>query len=192
MTDLSLLRGDRYEYGFSQPERYSVKAPKGLSAEVVELISKAKGEPQWMLDFRLRALKVFYSKPMPTWGADLSQLNLDEIYYYIRPEGLGARDWSDVPDDIRATFDRLGIPEAERGAVFGRAERGASAAGTAGGGLGLHVAQSLLSAMGARAWITDDSPGCCMLVTLPRMASVAGGRGQAAPAYGPGRLPTAV
>jgi signal transduction histidine kinase len=85
-----------------------------------------------------------------------------------------------------------GIPEAERGAVFGRAERGASAAGTAGGGLGLHVAQSLLSAMGARAWITDDSPGCCMLVTLPRMASVAGGRGQAAPAYGPGRLPTAV
>ncbi len=119
MTDLSLLRGDRYEYGFSQPERYSVKAPKGLSAEVVELISKAKGEPQWMLDFRLRALKVFYSKPMPTWGADLSQLNLDEIYYYIRPEGLGARDWSDVPDDIRATFDRLGIPEAERAALAG-------------------------------------------------------------------------
>ena len=94
-----------------------------------------------------------------------------------------------------------GIPEAERGAVFGRAERGTSSAGTVGGGLGLHVAQSLLSAMGARAWITDDSPGCCVLVTLPRIASVAGvtsaagvagGRGKPAPAYGPGRLPAAV
>ena len=85
-----------------------------------------------------------------------------------------------------------GIRAAERGAVFGRAERGTSSTGTAGAGLGLHVAQSLLSAMGARAWITDDSPGCCVLVILPRVGSVAGARDPAASAYVPGRLPTAV
>ena len=80
-----------YEYGWSNPEKYAIKAPKGLSREVVEMISKAKDEPQWMLDFRLKALEIFYSKPLPTWGADLSGLNLDEIYYYIKPEGFNAR-----------------------------------------------------------------------------------------------------
>ncbi|MPY66828.1 Fe-S cluster assembly protein SufB [Deinococcus sp. SDU3-2] len=108
-----------YEYGWSSPERYAVKAPKGLSREVVEMISKAKDEPQWMLDFRLKALEIFYSKPMPTWGADLSGLNLDEIYYYIKPEGFNARSWDDVPDDVKQTFERLGIPEAERKALAG-------------------------------------------------------------------------
>ncbi|MDL2344535.1 Fe-S cluster assembly protein SufB [Deinococcus sp. MIMF12] len=108
-----------YEYGWSSPERYAVKAPKGLSREVVEMISKAKDEPQWMLDFRLKALEIFYSKPMPTWGADLSGLNLDEIYYYIKPEGFNARSWDDVPDDVKLTFERLGIPEAERKALAG-------------------------------------------------------------------------
>ncbi|MBB6097568.1 Fe-S cluster assembly protein SufB [Deinobacterium chartae] len=108
-----------YEYGFSQPEKYALKAPKGLSREVVEMISKAKEEPQWMLDFRLRALDIYNAKPMPEWGADLSGLNLDEIYYYIKPEGYNARTWDDVPDDIKATFDRLGIPEAERAALAG-------------------------------------------------------------------------
>ncbi|WP_104991365.1 Fe-S cluster assembly protein SufB [Deinococcus sp. NW-56] len=108
-----------YEYGWSNPERYAVKAPKGLSREVVEMISKAKDEPQWMLDFRLKALEIFYSKPMPTWGADLSGLNLDEIYYYIKPEGFNARSWDDVPDDVKQTFERLGIPEAERKALAG-------------------------------------------------------------------------
>ncbi|MCP2014930.1 Fe-S cluster assembly protein SufB [Deinococcus sp. HSC-46F16] len=108
-----------YEYGWSSPERYAVKAPKGLSREVVEMISKAKDEPQWMLDFRLKALEIFYSKPMPEWGADLSGLNLDEIYYYIKPEGYNARSWDDVPDDVKQTFERLGIPEAERKALAG-------------------------------------------------------------------------
>ncbi|GBF05164.1 FeS assembly protein SufB [Deinococcus aerius] len=109
----------QYEYGWSNPERYAVKAPKGLSREVVEMISKAKDEPQWMLDFRLKALDIFLSKPMPTWGADLSGLNLDEIYYYIKPEGYNARSWDDVPDDVKQTFERLGIPEAERKALAG-------------------------------------------------------------------------
>ena len=108
-----------YEYGWSNPESYAVKAPKGLSRSVVELISKAKDEPAWMLEFRLRALDIFNSKPMPEWGADLSGLNLDEIYFYIKPEGHNARSWDDVPDDVKKTFERLGIPEAERKALAG-------------------------------------------------------------------------
>lgn len=108
-----------YEFGWSNPERYAVKAPKGLSREVVEMISKAKEEPEWMLEFRLKALDIYYSKPMPTWGADLSGLDMDEIYYYIKPEGVNARSWDDVPDDVKQTFERLGIPEAERAALAG-------------------------------------------------------------------------
>ena len=83
------------------------------------MIRKAKEEPQWMLDFRLKALDIFLSKPMPEWGADLSGLNLDEIYYYIKPEGFNARNWDDVPEDVKQTFERLGIPEAERAALAG-------------------------------------------------------------------------
>ena len=109
-----------YEYGWSNPEKYAIKAPKGLSREVVEMISKAKDEPQWMLDFRLKALDIFLSKPMPEWGADLSGLDLDEIYYYIKPEGMNARSWDDVPEDVKKTFERLGIPEAERAALAER------------------------------------------------------------------------
>lgn len=108
-----------YEFGWSNPERYAVKAPKGLSREVVEMISRAKDEPEWMLEFRLKALDIYYSKPMPTWGADLSGLDMDEIYYYIKPEGINARNWDDVPDDVKQTFERLGIPEAERAALAG-------------------------------------------------------------------------
>ena len=108
-----------YEYGWANPERYAVKAPKGLSREVVEMISKAKDEPQWMLDFRLKALDIYNSKPMPQWGAELSKLDMDEIYYYIKPEGMNARSWDDVPDDVKQTFERLGIPEAERKALAG-------------------------------------------------------------------------
>ena len=108
-----------YEYGWSNPERYAIKAPRGLSREVVEMISKAKDEPQWMLDFRLKALDIFYSKPIPEWGADLSGLDLDQIYYYIKPEGMNARSWDDVPDDVKKTFERLGIPEAERAMLAG-------------------------------------------------------------------------
>ncbi|AFZ69205.1 Fe-S cluster assembly protein SufB [Deinococcus peraridilitoris] len=108
-----------YEHGWANPETYAVKAPKGLRRDVVEMISKAKNEPQWMLDFRLKALDVYLSKPMPQWGADLSGLDMDEIYYYIKPEGMNARSWDDVPEDMRKTFERLGIPEAERAALAG-------------------------------------------------------------------------
>ena len=113
--------GATYDYGFSTPENYEFKAPRGLSREVVELISRSKNEPDWMLQFRLKALDVYLSKPMPTWGADLSGLNLDEIYYYIKPPQSAdkVRTWDDVSPDIKNTFDRLGIPEAERGALAG-------------------------------------------------------------------------
>jgi Fe-S cluster assembly protein SufB len=73
-----------------------------------------KGEPQWMLDFRLKALAHYVQRPMPTWGADLSSLNLEDIFYYVKPTTGDAKSWDDVPDAIKKTFDRLGIPEAER------------------------------------------------------------------------------
>ena len=103
-----------YRYGFSDPENYVFKSRKGLTEEIVAQISAMKGEPQWMLDFRLKALRHYQSRPMPNWGADISDLNLDELYYYVKPTEDEAKSWDDVPDTIKNTFDRLGIPEAEQ------------------------------------------------------------------------------
>jgi len=105
---------DQNRYGFKDPETFVFKTRKGLDETVVAQISAQKGEPEWMLEFRLRALKHFQQRPIPTWGPDLSTLNLDEIYYYIRPTEMEGRNWDDVPDTIKNTFDRLGIPEAEQ------------------------------------------------------------------------------
>ncbi len=105
---------DHYKYGFKDPEKYVFKAKKGLSKEIVEEISYLKGEPEWMRDFRLRALEIFMKKPMPTWGVDLSTIDFDDIYYYIKPTEKKGRTWDDLPEDIKKTFDRLGIPEAEQ------------------------------------------------------------------------------
>ena len=96
------------------PDSSVMKIEKGLSPSVVEQISKAKGEPDWLLQYRLKALETFYKLPMPSWGADLSGIDFDEIYYYIKPTNEQSRTWEDVPDDIKKTFDRIGIPEAER------------------------------------------------------------------------------
>ena len=104
----------QYKYGFHDKENYFFKSQKGLSKEVVENISRMKGEPQWMLDFRLKALEHFLSRPMPTWGPDISGLHLDDIYYYVKPTEGSTGSWEDVPDTIKNTFDKLGIPEAER------------------------------------------------------------------------------
>jgi Fe-S cluster assembly protein SufB len=115
MSDAKLLEGiGEYQFGFKDPENYVFKSSKGLSREVVELISSMKGEPQWMLDFRLKALDHFMQRPMPTWGGDLSKLDLDDIYYYVKPSEKEGESWDDVPEAIKNTFDRLGIPEAER------------------------------------------------------------------------------
>jgi len=110
---------DDYKYDFRTEDKPVYKAQKGLSEEVVRQISRHKEEPQWMLDFRLKALDIFNSKPMPDWGGDLSTLNLDEIYFYLRPQDRMERSWDDVPDDIKNTFERLGIPEAERNILAG-------------------------------------------------------------------------
>ncbi|NPV84827.1 MAG: Fe-S cluster assembly protein SufB [Anaerolineae bacterium] len=104
----------QYRYGFSDPETYVFKSRKGLDREVVEQISAMKAEPAWMLEFRLKALEKFLLRPMPNWGADISQLNLEDIYYYVKPTEMEGRSWDDVPESIKRTFDRLGIPEAER------------------------------------------------------------------------------
>ncbi|MCX7607998.1 MAG: Fe-S cluster assembly protein SufB [Anaerolineales bacterium] len=113
--DASLLEElGQYRYGFSVPERYVFKSRKGLDREVVEQISWMKGEPKWMLEFRLRALEHFLSRPMPTWGAYLGDLNLDDIYYYVKPTEKQEYSWDNVPEEIKMTFDRLGVPEAER------------------------------------------------------------------------------
>src|ERR1700749_2512797 len=103
------------KFGFNDPETgYAYKAPKGLSREVVETISDFKKEPQWMRDFRLKALENFENRPNPTWGGDPEQIDFDHIHYFVRASEQNSRDWSEVPDDIKYTFDRLGIPEAER------------------------------------------------------------------------------
>ncbi len=103
-----------YQYGFRNEESYFFKSRKGLDREIVEQISHLKGEPQWMLDFRLKALAHYRQRPMPSWGADLSDLDLEDIYYYVRPMEEAGKNWDDVPDTIKKTFDRLGIPEAEQ------------------------------------------------------------------------------
>jgi Fe-S cluster assembly protein SufB len=113
--DAQLLEGiDGYKYGFSDPDEAVFRSGKGLSRHVVEQISEMKGEPAWMLEFRLKALEHFLARPMPTWGGDLSKFNLDEIYFYVRPAESERKSWDDVPDTIKRTFDRLGIPEAEQ------------------------------------------------------------------------------
>jgi Fe-S cluster assembly protein SufB len=103
------------KYGFSVPDDfYAFKSQKGLSKEVVIALSRMKGEPEWMLEFRLKSLAIFMEKPMPTWGADLSAINFDEIHYFVRATDKQGRSWDEVPEEVKKTFDRLGIPEAER------------------------------------------------------------------------------
>jgi Fe-S cluster assembly protein SufB len=103
-----------YKYGFSDPETYVFKSRKGIDHEIVQQISAMKGEPEWMLEFRLKALKHFLKRPMPNWGGDLSELNLDDIYYYVKPTDQESQSWDDVPETIKDTFDKLGISEAEQ------------------------------------------------------------------------------
>jgi len=105
-----------YQYGFSDPEQFSFKSRRGLDRDVVEQISAHKQEPDWMLQLRLHALDTFQRKPMPTWpSADLSEIDFDNIFYYLRPTDNSAEsNWDDVPPYIKNTFDKLGIPEAER------------------------------------------------------------------------------
>lgn len=103
-----------YKYGFRDRDVSVFRTERGLTRKVVEEISRMKNEPEWMLEERLKALEIFYSKPMPQWGGDLSELDFDEIVYYVKPSERQGRTWDEVPEEIKRTFDRLGIPEAEQ------------------------------------------------------------------------------
>ena len=108
--------GEDYKekYGFFDPEKYVFKAKRGLNEEIVKEISWMKNEPEWMAKLRMRALGVFNKKPMPTWGADLSRIDFENIFYYLKASESQGKTWDEVPSDIKNTFDRLGVPEAER------------------------------------------------------------------------------
>ena len=106
---------DYTKYDFKDStEMYVHLSKKGLSKETVIEISKMKKEPQWMLDFRLRSFEIFMKKPMPTWGGDLSTIDFQNIYYYAKASDKTEKNWGDVPDNVKKTFDKLGIPEAEK------------------------------------------------------------------------------
>src|SRR5918998_5539578 len=114
--ETEIVKGIRseYQYGFSDPEEYFFKSGRGLNHEVVEMISAHKDEPEWMRKFRLKALDYFLARPLPEWGGNLRDIDFENIYYYIRPTEKQANSWEDLPDDIKNTWDRLGIPEAEK------------------------------------------------------------------------------
>jgi Fe-S cluster assembly protein SufB len=105
-----------YKLGWHDEDNYAFKAKKGLNEEVIRDMSRMKGEPQWMLDFRLKAYQRFLRRPIPTWGGGglLNHIDFDDIYYYVKPEGTQAKDWDMVPESIKQTYEKLGIPEAER------------------------------------------------------------------------------
>jgi len=106
---------DYSKYDFKDStDMYVHLSKKGLSKETVIAISKMKDEPQWMLDFRLRSFEIFMKKPMPTWGGDLSVIDFQNIFYYAKATEKTEKNWDDVPSDVKATFDKLGIPEAEK------------------------------------------------------------------------------
>jgi len=114
-SDVKILDGvGEYKWGFSDPETYVFRTRKGLDADIVEQISAMKGEPQWMLDFRLKAFAHYQQRALPQWGGDIDALDFDDIYYYVKPTDGEGKTWDDIPDTIKDTFDKLGIPEAEQ------------------------------------------------------------------------------
>ena len=103
-----------YKFGFHEQERHTFRTKRGLSRQTVEEISEQKGEPAWMRDFRLRALDTYLKKPMPNWGGDLSHIDFENITYYLKPTEQNYTTWDLVPEEIKRTYDKLGIPEDER------------------------------------------------------------------------------
>ena len=112
---LSTVKQD-YEYGWHSKHKYKWVAPPGLTEDLIRDISKKKDEPEWMLQKRMEGFEEFMKRPMPTWGGDLSQIDFNEIIYYLQPDYQKKKDmtWEDVPDDLKETFERIGIPEAEQ------------------------------------------------------------------------------
>ena len=115
MSDVDQLADlGRYEYGWHDPDAAGALAKRGLNEDVVREISALKNEPEWMLELRLKGLRLFEKKPMPTWGADLSHIDFENIKYFVRSTEKQATSWDELPSDIKNTYDRLGIPEAEK------------------------------------------------------------------------------
>ena len=112
-TDTNAELGEIQKYDFRTESEAVFKARKGIDAEIVNQISDMKNEPDWMRDFRLHALSVFESKPMPEWGGDIN-LDFQDIFYYLKPTNEQGKSWDDVPEEIKDTFEKLGIPQAER------------------------------------------------------------------------------
>ncbi len=106
-------------YDIVNPENHKYKADKGLTPEIIKEISREKNEPEWMLEYRLQSLEIFHAKPMPKWGADLEDLDIENIVHYVRPNTDMKSSWEEVPEEIKRTFDRLGIPEAEKKSLAG-------------------------------------------------------------------------
>ncbi len=106
-------------YDIKNPDHSLFRVDKGLTPAIIKTISKEKNEPKWMTDFRLKSLEIYKETPMPTWGADLSELDVENIVHYVKPDANLVESWDDVPDDIKETFDRLGIPEAEKASLAG-------------------------------------------------------------------------
>ena len=102
------------KYGFYDPEKYVFRSRRGFDKDVVEEISWMKHEPDWMRQFSLRSLEIFEKKPLPQWGGNLNDINFQNIYYYVKASDKSAKSWDEVPSDVKRTFDRLGIPEAEQ------------------------------------------------------------------------------
>src|SRR3989338_4317057 len=103
-----------YKYGFSMPDTSIFQTKRGISPEIVYQISKIKNEPEWMTAKRLRAYEIFLTKKMPSWGADLSKIDFDDIVYFIRATDKQQNSWEDLPAEIKETYDRIGVPEAEK------------------------------------------------------------------------------
>src|SRR5438034_5220696 len=110
---------ERYKFGWADSDAAGAAARRGLSEDVVRDISGKKNEPQWMLDLRLKGLSLFNRKPMPTWGSDLSGIDFENIKYFVRSTEKQAASWDELPADIKNTYDRLGIPEAEKQRLIG-------------------------------------------------------------------------
>ena len=109
-----IVKDEEYQYGFHDDIQPEFSTGRGLTEEVVRRISAEKHEPKWMLDYRLKAYQIYKKMPMPDFGPDLSDLDLDDMLYYQKYTKKKYRDWDDVPDEIKETFERLGVPEAER------------------------------------------------------------------------------
>ena len=113
-SKIKTLLNKPYKFGSFNQENINFRTPKGLNSQIIQTISQQKDEPQWMLDRRLQALEIFNEKTMPSWGPNLSDIDFQDLTYFIRAQKKTERRWSDVPDEIQNTFNYLGIPEAEK------------------------------------------------------------------------------